>query len=61
MFLFSKNEDLSIDVLNKMLNKYSQHLSILEHYKNYFDGKQAILYKSYEDPSKHTNNTNFLH
>lgn len=39
MFLFSKNEDLSIDVLNKMLNKYSQHLSILEHYKNYFDGR----------------------
>ena len=39
MFLFNKNEDLSIDVLNKMLNKYSQHLPVLEHYKNYFDGR----------------------
>ena len=53
MFLFNKNEDLSIDVLNKMLNKYATtYLPVLEHYKNYFDGKQAILSKSYEDPSK---------
>lgn len=53
MFLFNKNEELTVDILNKMLNKYATtYLPTLEHYKDYFDGKQAILYKSYEDSSK---------
>ena len=53
MFLFSKNEELTVDILNKMLNKYATtYLPVSEHYKDYFDGRQAILSKSYEDPSK---------
>ena len=40
MFLFSKNEELTVDILNKMLNKYvTTYLPVLEHYKNYFDGR----------------------
>ena len=58
MFLFSKNEELTVDILNKMLNKYATtYLPVLEHYKDYFDGKQKIIYKSYEDPSKPCNKT----
>ena len=53
MFLFSKNEELTVDILNKMLNNYATtYLPALKHYKDYFDGRQAILSKSYEDPSK---------
>ena len=58
MFLFSKNEELTVDILNKMLNKYATtYLPVIEHYKDYFDGKQKIIYKSYEDPSKPCNKT----
>lgn len=53
MFLLNRNEELTIDILNKMLNRYaSNYLPVLIHYKDYFDGKQAILYKTYEDPTK---------
>ena len=52
MFLFNKNEELTVDILNKMLNKYATICRTLEHYKDYFDGKQAILQKPCEDSSK---------
>ncbi len=53
MFYLNKNEELGTNLLYKMINKF--HLNIepkLNKYKNYYDGIQAILRKSYNDASK---------
>lgn len=53
MFCVSKDEELSILLLQKMINKFRVEVEPkLNKYKNYYDGKQAILNKNYTDASK---------
>lgn len=53
MFCVSKDEELSILLLRKMINKFRVEVEPkLKKYKNYYDGKQAILNKNYTDASK---------
>lgn len=53
MFYLNRNEELSIELLQKMINRFRLNVEPkLEKYKNYYDGKQAILNKSYADASK---------
>ena len=58
MFYINKETELSVDLLQKMINKF--HIDVepkLNKYKNYYDGIQKILNKSYSDPSKPCNKT----
>lgn len=58
MFYVNENQEISIELLQKMINKF--HIEVeprLRKYKNYYDGVQAILNKSYNDPSKPCNKT----
>ena len=58
MFFVNKNTELDVQLLKKMLNRF--HLNEqprLNKYKNYYDGIQKILNKSYSDPSKPCNKT----
>lgn len=58
MFYLNKNEELGANLLYKMINKF--HLNVepkLNKYKNYYDGIQAIMRKSYKDTSKPCNRT----
>lgn len=58
MFYLSKDRELTPDLLFKMINHF--HLVVapkLEKYKNYYDGIQEILEKSYTDASKPCNKT----
>ena len=53
MFYLNRNIELDAALLQKMINHF--HLNQepkLQKYKNYYDGIQAILRKSYADPSK---------
>lgn len=53
MFYLNKNAELTPDLLYKMINKFNLNvLPKLQKYKNYQDGVQAILSKSYVDTSK---------
>ena len=53
MFYLNKNEELTIELLQKMINRFRLSVETkLENYKNYYDGKQAILNKSYADATK---------
>lgn len=53
MFCANKDEELSILLLQKMINKFRVEVEPkLKKYKNYYDGKQAILNKNYTDASK---------
>lgn len=53
MFCVNKDEELSISLLQKMINKFRVEVEPkLKKYKNYYDGKQAILNKNYTDASK---------
>lgn len=53
MFYLNKETELSIELLQKMINKFNMTVKPrLMRYKNYYDGKQAILNKAYKDPSK---------
>lgn len=53
MFFISKDTELSISLLNKMINKFNMDVKPkLKKNKNYYDGIQAILNKSYSDESK---------
>lgn len=53
MFNISKNQELTIDLLNKMINKFNIEVQPkLNKYKKYYDGVQAILNKSYADSTK---------
>lgn len=53
MFYINKDKELSIELLNKMINKFNSDIKPkLEKNKKYYDGVQAILNKSYSDPTK---------
>lgn len=53
MFYLNKDKDLDITLLNKMINRFRLNVQPrLEKYKNYYDGIQAILNKSYSDTTK---------
>ena len=53
MFYINKNTELTIDLLQKMINRFRVNVEPrLNKYKNYYDGLQAILNKSYADDSK---------
>ena len=56
MIYINRNTELSIELLQKMINYFRMNVQPkLEKYKNYYDGIQAILNKSYADPSKPCN------
>lgn len=58
MFYINREQELNTELLYKMINKF--RLSIepkLTRYKNYYDGIQNILNKSYADDSKPCNRT----
>jgi SPP1 family phage portal protein len=53
MFYINKDKELTIELLNKMINKFNVDVKPnLEKNKKYYDGVQAILNKSYSDSSK---------
>lgn len=53
MFYINKDTELNIELLQKMLNRFRVNVEPkLQRYKNYYDGIQAILNKSYTDDSK---------
>ena len=56
MFYLNKNIELSADLLKKMIERFNLNVEPkLTNYKNYYDGIQAILSKSYSDPTKPCN------
>ena len=58
MFYVSKETELNTELLEKMINSFNLNtLPKLQRYKNYYDGIQAILNKSYKDASKPCNRT----
>ena len=58
MYYLNKDTELTIDLLQKMLNHFYLNTEPkLKRYKNYYDGIQAILNKSYADESKPCNRT----
>lgn len=62
MFCINKEQQLTPELLFKMLNKFNLNVAPrLNKYKNYYDGIQAISRKQYEDASKPCNRacTNF--
>ena len=53
MFFINKDAELNIELLNKMIDKFNLDVKPkLKKNKNYYDGIQAILNKSYSDESK---------
>lgn len=53
MFYLNRNTELTIALLNKMINRFNIDVQPkLRKYKNYYDGIQAILNKSYSDETK---------
>lgn len=53
MFYVNKSTELNAELLHKMLNKFNMTVKPrLMRYKNYYDGKQSILNKSYTDATK---------
>ncbi len=53
MFYLNKEAELNTALLQKMINHFRMNNEPkLTRYKNYYDGLQAILNKSYSDPSK---------
>ena len=58
MFYINKDTELDATLLQKMINKFRVNVEPKLHkYKNYYDGVQAILNKSYADTSKPCNKT----
>jgi SPP1 family phage portal protein len=58
MFYLSKDRELTVDLLYKMLQRFQLTVRPrLEKYKNYYDGIQKILSKKYTDESKPCNKT----
>lgn len=58
MFYLSKDRELTPELLYKMINHFNLIVSPkLEKYKNYYDGIQEILKKTYSDESKPCNKT----
>ena len=53
MFYINKETELNIELLQKMINRFRVNVEPkLQKYKNYYDGIQNILNKSYADDSK---------
>lgn len=53
MFYLNKDAELTIELLQKMINRFRTEVEPkLRKYKNYYDGLQAILNKSYPDETK---------
>lgn len=53
MFFLNKDTELTTALLNKMINRFRLNIEPrLNKYKNYYNGIQAILNKTYSDPSK---------
>ena len=58
MFYLNKDAELTIELLQKMINCFRVNVEPqLTQYKNYYDGEQKILNKSYADASKPCNRT----
>lgn len=58
MFYINRETELTTDLLQKMINKFNMEVQPqLNKYKKYYDGKQAILNKSYTDETKPCNKT----
>lgn len=58
MFYFNRDKELSVKLLQKMINHFNINVQPkLQKYKNYYDGIQIILNKSYSDPTKPCNKT----
>ena len=58
MFYLNRNKELTVELLTKMINKFRLDVEpTLNRYKNYYDGQQAIMNKSYADSSKPCNKT----
>lgn len=58
MFYLNKDIELTSELLSKMINRFRLNVKpIKEKFKDYYDGKQAILNKTYSDPSKPCNKT----
>ena len=58
MFYLNKNEELTTALLEKMINRFRVNVEPkLNKYRNYYEGLQAILNKSYPDASKPCNKT----
>lgn len=53
MFYLNRDQMLTIELLQKMITRFRDAVQPrLERYKNYYDGVQAILNKSYSDTTK---------
>ena len=53
MFLISKETELDVALLQKIINRFQlNEQPKLKKWKNYYDGKHAILHKTYADKSK---------
>ena len=58
MFYLNKDKELTVELLDKMIQKFiSTTQPKLKKYKNYYDGIQNILNKSYSDETKPCNKT----
>ena len=58
MFYINRDTELNIELLQKMINRFRVNVEPkLNRYKNYYDGIQKILNKSYADDSKPCNRT----
>lgn len=58
MFYLNKDIELTVELLGKMIGRFTLEAQPkLKKYKNYYDGIQAILEKSYSDPTKPCNKT----
>lgn len=58
MFYINRETELTTELLYKMISKFNaEELPRLKSFKNYYDGKQAILNKAYADTSKPCNKT----
>ena len=58
MFYVNKSTELTTDLLNKMINRFNLNDRVKrQNYKNYYDGVQKILSKTYTDASKPCNRT----
>lgn len=56
MFYLNKDTELTADLLQKIINKFTLNtLPKLEKWRDYYEGKHAILHKSYADSSKECN------
>ena len=58
MFYLNKGAELNIDLLQKMISKFNVEVQPkLRKYKNYYDGIQKILAKTYSDETKPCSHT----